>query len=60
MKLRNVSIYSCILTVEQTLAQISGAKYIFFSKLNEMGRYKQWNRLLEWNTGLDYWTEIYK
>ena len=19
------------------------------------GRYKQWNGLLEWNTGLDYW-----
>ena len=23
-----------------------------------MGRYKQWNGLLEWNTGLDYWTEL--
>ena len=24
-----------------------------------MGRYKQWNGLLEWNTGLDYWTELF-
>ena len=23
------------------------------------GRYKQWNGLLEWNTGLDYWTELF-
>ena len=23
-----------------------------------LGRYKQWNGLLEWNTGLDYWTEL--
>ena len=23
------------------------------------GRYKQWNGLMEWNTGLDYWTELF-
>ena len=23
------------------------------------GRYKHWNGLLEWNTGLDYWTELF-
>ena len=23
------------------------------------GRYKQWNGLLEWNTGLDYWNGIF-
>ena len=27
--------------------------------LNTWGRYKQWNGLLEWNTGLDYWTELF-
>ena len=25
----------------------------------ELGRYKQWNGLLEWKTGLDYWTELF-
>ena len=24
-----------------------------------LGRYKQWNGLLEWNTGLDHWTELF-
>ena len=24
-----------------------------------LGRYRQWNGLLEWNTGLDYWTELF-
>ena len=23
------------------------------------GEYKQWNGLLEWNTGLDYWNEFF-
>ena len=33
---------------------------LFFSKiLLSLGRYKQWNGLLEWNTGLDYWTELF-
>ena len=26
---------------------------------NVVGRYKQWNRLLEWTTGLEYWTELF-
>ena len=25
----------------------------------QLGRYKQWNGLLEWNTGLNYWTELF-
>ena len=28
------------------------------TRMNE-GRYKQWNGLLEWNTVLDYWTELF-
>ena len=24
-----------------------------------MGRYKQWNGLLEWSSGVDYWTEFF-
>ena len=24
-----------------------------------MGRCKQWNGLLEWNTGLDYWNKLF-
>ena len=24
----------------------------------QLGEYKQWNGLLEWNTGLDYWTDF--
>ena len=27
--------------------------------LENMGKYKQWNGLLEWNTGLGYWTELF-
>ena len=23
------------------------------------GEYKQWNGLLEWNTGLDYWNDFF-
>ena len=23
------------------------------------GEYKQWTGLLEWNTGLDYWNELF-
>ena len=25
----------------------------------QLGGYKQWNGLLEWNTGLNYWTELF-
>ena len=24
-----------------------------------MGVYKQWNGLLDWNSGMDYWTDIF-
>ena len=30
-----------------------------FDRYKKLGRYKQWNGLQEWNTGLDYWTEIF-
>ena len=35
-------------------ASFSGKAYC------KLGRYKQWNGLLEWNTGLDYWNGIFQ
>ena len=33
-------------------------KTIFLLRHGE-GEYKQWNGLLEWNTGLDYWNDFF-
>ena len=39
----------------QSIVQSPG----FVNTLYMQGIYKQWNGLLEWNTGLDYWTELF-
>ena len=33
--------------------------YNHYYRYSITGRYKQWNGLMDWNTGLDYWTELF-